>query len=87
MAKRASWHESGHSIIGRVLGFDCGGAAITATGSGSAAVAPVFNLHWDLACGDILASVFDKLCCCWAGPMAETIVFGSAMGTSAGGSP
>lgn len=38
----------------------------------------MFNLHWDLARGDILASVFDELRCCWAGPLAETIVFGDA---------
>ena len=78
MAERTSIHEAAHSVIGRALGFDCGAASIRADGTGSAAVAPVFSLHWDVTRGDILSSVLDKLTVCWAGPLAEIIVFGNA---------
>jgi len=76
--KRTSYHESGHAICGRVLGFACGGATITADGTGSATVAGVLSLHWDLTRGDILSSVLDKITVCWSGGVAEDIKFGSA---------
>ena len=78
--ERAAWHESAHSVIGRVLGFHCGPAVIKSDGTGHAAVAAVHSLHWDYheRGGDIMSAIFDKLTVCWAGPVAETIVFGDA---------
>jgi ATP-dependent Zn protease len=79
LAERASWHESGHAICGRVLGFACGGASIRTDGTGSATVAGVLSLQWDLTRdGNILSSVFDKITVCWSGGVAESIMFGSA---------
>ena len=76
--KRTAFHESGHSVVGRILGFACGGAS-TADGTGSATVPGVLSLHWDLTRGqDILSSVLVKLMVCSAGPEAERIVFGDA---------
>lgn len=76
--RRAAIHEAAHAVIGRVLKFDCGPASINPDGTGSAAVAAVHSLHWDYheRGGDILASVFDKITVCWAGPVAEDIKFG-----------
>ena len=76
--RRAAIHESGHATVGRILGFACGGAAITNDGTGSATVAGVLSLHWDLTRSDILTSVLDKITVCWAGPVAEDIQFGGA---------
>ncbi len=76
--KRAAFHEAAHGVIGRVLGFACGGTSITADGTGGATVAGALSLHWDLARGDILSSVLDKITVCWSGPEAEGIKFGSA---------
>ena len=76
-SERTAYHESGHAICGRVLGFACGGASITAHGTGSATVAGVLSLHWDLTRGDILSSVLDKITVCWSGPVAEDIKFGT----------
>jgi hypothetical protein len=47
-ARRVAVHEAGHVVCGRILGFACGGATITANGTGSAMVAGVLSLHWDL---------------------------------------
>ena len=72
MIKRTAYHESGHAVCGRLLGFVCGGAAIRADGRGSANVASMFSLHWDLTRGrDIQSLAFDKITVCWAGPVAE----------------
>ncbi|MFY9772827.1 MAG: hypothetical protein WAK04_21645 [Xanthobacteraceae bacterium] len=91
MIKRTAYHESGHAVCGRLLGFVCGGAAIRADGRGSANVASVHSLHWvrDFSSpsegfsltdfrSDVLSSVVDKLTVCWAGGEAERIVFGDA---------
>ena len=73
--RRAAIHEAAHAVCGRILGFACGGAAISNDGTGSATVAPVFSLHWDYhARGDIMSSVLDKITVCWAGPVAEDIM-------------
>jgi hypothetical protein len=60
--RRAAIHESGHATVGRILGFACGGAAITNDGTGSATVAGVLSLHWDLTRGDILEQRLGVLC-------------------------
>jgi ATP-dependent Zn protease len=76
--RRTAYHESGHAVVGRVLNFECGGATITDNGTGSANVASVHSLHWDITRGDILSSVLDKICVCWSGGVAEDIKFGGA---------
>jgi ATP-dependent Zn protease len=76
--KRAAWHESAHAIVGRVLKFDCGGASITAHGSGSANVATAVSLHWNITDSDIHTSVMKKIIVCCAGGEAERIAFGDA---------
>ena len=66
MAKRASWHESAHACIGRILNFECGGASINPDGTGHANVAPMHNLLWDITRdGDVMSAVLDKICICW----------------------
>jgi len=78
-SKRVAYHEAGHAVCGRILGFACGGASITNDGSGSAKVAGALSLCWDLTRGqDIQSSALDKITVCWSGPVAEEIKFGSA---------
>jgi|ERR1700687_716322 len=80
--RRAAIHEAAHAVCGRILGFACGGAAITNDGTGSATVDGVLTGHQDLirrgAHQDFRSSVLDKLMVCLAGPEAERVKFGDA---------
>jgi len=48
LLERCAWHEAGHSVCGRILKFEAGGASIQADGTGSASVASAVSLHWDI---------------------------------------
>ena len=79
LLERCSIHEAAHAVIGRVIGFECGGAVIKEDGTGSAKVAAVHSLHWDYhARGDIMSSVIDKIVVCFSGGEAERIAFSDA---------
>jgi ATP-dependent Zn protease len=81
LLERCATHESGHAVIGRVLGLRCGGATIE-DGHAHAVVATALDINDDLIrCGeyrDFRSSVLDKICVCLAGSEAERIKFGDA---------
>jgi hypothetical protein len=81
LSERCATHESGHAVIGRVLGLRCGGATIE-DGHAHAVVATALDVNNDLIergeYRDFRSSVFDKICVCLAGPEAEAIKFGDA---------
>ncbi len=80
MAERASIHEAAHACIGRVLGFECGGASIRDDGTGSANVAPMHSLLWDVTRdGDVMSAVTDKLVVMFSGPVVEDLKFSASL--------